>query len=183
MSRRRKILLGVAGGFVVAFTALTLRLFRYPTTDDPGPADAVVMLAGGGDRIDKAIELGVRMGLADKVVFASVWVADQNVWSARPCNSSGRALMAGTEAICFQPDPGTTQGEVREIARMARDNDWQSIIVVASTDQVTRARMLLGRCWDGDARFVGVPHNQPFLFRAAHEWGALAKALTINRGC
>lgn len=183
MTRRRKITLGIAGAAVVLLGSLTLRLFRYPTTDQPGPVDAVVMLAGGGPRVDKAVELGVDLGLADTVVFASTWVPDQRVWAARPCNSSGRARMADTTAICFQPDPASTRGEVREIARMAKENDWTSIIVVASTDQITRARMLLNRCWDGEATFVGVSHDQPFVFRAAYEWGAITKALIVNRSC
>jgi len=181
--RRRKILLAALAGIVIGFTALTLKLFRYPSTGVPGHADAVVMLAGGGDRVDKAVELGVDLGLADTVVFSSAFVADQNVWAAGPCNQSGRQVMAGIETICFQPDPATTRGEAREIARLADERGWTSVIVVASTDQVTRARMLIGRCWDGDTSFVRVRHSQPFIWRAAYEWGAYAKALTINRGC
>jgi len=183
MTRRRKITLGIAGTVVVLLGALTLRLFRYPPTDQPGPVDAVVMLAGGGLRVDKAVELGVDLGLADTVVFASAWVPDQGVWSASPCNSSGQPRMADTTAICFQPDPPSTRGEVREIARMARENGWTSIIVVASTDQITRARMLLNRCWEGEASFIGVSHDQPFVFRAVYEWGAIAKALIVDRSC
>lgn len=183
MSPKRKILLGAFGASAVVFVVLSLKLFRYPSTHVPDHADAVVMLAGGGDRVDRAVELGVDQGVADTVVFSAVWIADGGFWAARPCNVSGRERMGDTTAICFEPDPGTTRGEVREIARMARDNDWKSIVVVASTDQITRARLLLSRCWDGEAHFVGVDHNQPFIVRAVYEWGALAKALTTNRSC
>jgi len=167
----------------VGFTTLTLKLFRYPSTGVPPKADAVVMLAGGGARVDKAVELGVDLELAPIVVFSAIYVADQNVWAARPCNESGKVVMKDTEALCFEPDPATTRGEIRAIAQLAEERGWQSLIVVASTDQVTRARMLLGRCWDGEAHFVGVTHSQPFLWRAAYEWGATLKALTIKRGC
>jgi len=183
MPRRRKILLAALAGVVIGFTALTLRLFRYPSTGVPQHVDAVVMLAGGGARVDKAVELGADLGMADTVVFSSAFVADQNVWAARPCNQSGRQAMAATETICFQPDPATTRGEMREIARLAEERGWTSLIVVASTDQITRARILLNRCWDGESHFVGVSHSQPFVLRAAYEWAAFAKALTINRGC
>ena len=183
MSRRKKVLLAALAAGAVCFTALTLKLFRYPHTGLPERADAVVMLAGGGNRVDKAVELGAERGLAPVVAFSAVYVAEQGVWAARPCNQSGKATMKDTEALCFEPDPPTTRGEVREIARLAEEHGWKSVIVVASTDQVTRARMLLNRCWDGRSYFVGVPHSQPLIFRAAYEWGATLKALTVNRGC
>ncbi len=183
MHRRKKLVLTALAVTAVGFAALTLKLFRYPSTGTPTKADAVVMLAGGGDRVDKAVELGVDRGLAPVVVFSAQYVSDQHVWAARPCNESGRLVMKDTEALCFQPDPATTRGEIRQIAQIANDRGWDSLIVVASTDQITRARMLLGRCWHGEAQFVGVPHSQPFIWRAAYEWGATLKALTIKRGC
>ena len=82
-------------------------------------------------------------------------------------------------------------GSVMLGSAYAGDYTWKpdkpiSIIVPwsagGSTDQVTRARMLFERCWDGEMAFIGVDHQQPLPVRAVYEWAALTKAL-INTGC
>ena len=85
--------------------------------------------------------------------------------------------------ICFDPDPHTTRGEARFIAKMAKKYGWHSIIVVASTDQITRANMLVDRCWHGHVYMVDVASKRPVLFNLAYETGAIFKALLWRRGC
>jgi len=175
---------------VVASTALALamgamlteRWFVHPEKDDPGTAEAIFVLGGGGDRVDFALDL-VRDGVATDVVFASPFVAEEGVWAARPCNAI-RPERVPDEATftCHEPDSGTTRGEARLLRDLALENGWESVVVVASTDQVTRARRLIERCWTGDARITGPDHDDPWPIRAFYEWGAGMKA-TVIRGC
>ena len=154
----------------------------HPRVDDPGQADAIYVLGGGGERVPYAVDLA-RLGVATEVVFASVFVEAQGVWSARPCNSV-RPERVPDEVVfrCVQPDPLTTRGEAQMLAELADAEGWRTVVVVASTDQVSRARRLIDRCWDGDTRMVAVDHSQPWPVRAVYEWGASLKA-TIQRGC
>jgi uncharacterized SAM-binding protein YcdF (DUF218 family) len=182
VSRRRRIVLLTLAGLIVVFGVLTERWFVNPGVDDPGTADAIFVLAGGGERVDYALDLA-RDGVATEVVFASVFVESEGVWAARPCNAI-RPTNIPDEVVfeCAEPDPATTRGEARLLRDLADDKGWETVVVVASTDQITRARLLIGRCWDGEVRLSGPSHDQPWPIRALYEWGAGLKA-TLLRGC
>lgn len=179
MTRTRWIIAGVLLTIAIVFGWITIALFASPTVDDPGQADAIVMLAGGKRRLPKVVEL-VGDGVADTVVLASKWVPP--VWASSPCNTRESPFGPGVRVLCFEPDPSSTRGEARFVAELAEAQGWDSLVVVASTDQVTRARMLFERCWDGELAIVGVDHHQPFPVRAVYEWAAMAKVL-VNTGC
>ncbi|MEQ8839655.1 MAG: ElyC/SanA/YdcF family protein [Acidimicrobiales bacterium] len=182
MSTRRRIVLSVAALVLVTGGLLTERWFVHPQTDDPGTADAIFVLGGGGDRVGFAVDL-VREGVASEVVFASVYVEDEGVWAARPCNGRApRNLADGVTFECREPEPGTTRGEARMLRDLATERGWETVVVVASTDQITRARRLIERCWDGEIRLTGPDHFDPWPVRALYEWGAGIKA-TLLRDC
>lgn len=182
MSTRRKILLSTLAVVVVAGSVLTVRWFVDPHKDDPGTADAIFVLGGGGDRVGFALDL-VRDGVSDTAVFASEFVESQGVWAARPCNDVRPDDVPESATFeCHEPDPATTRGEARLLRDLATERGWDTVVVVASTDQITRARRLVERCWDGEARFTGPDHDQPWPIRALYEWGAGLKA-TVLRGC
>lgn len=182
MSTRRRVAIGLAVLAVVSVGFLTNRWFVNPTTEDPGRADAIFVLGGGGNRVQYAVDLA-RDGVASEVVFASPFVEDEGVWAARPCNTRRpRGVPDETTFECFEPDPGTTRGEAQMLGEMAEARDWETVVVVVSTDQVTRARRLIERCWDGEVRMVDVDHDQAWWRRAVYEWGAGLKA-TFVRGC
>jgi len=185
-SRRGKALvalIAVLGMVVLALAVLSIPLFVDPDVDEPRAVDAVVVLAGGGNREDPAVSL-VEQGYADVVVFSDPGRGTLQFTANQYCNSSNALRVPeGVEQICFDPDPGTTQGEVRAIAVMAEERGWTSVMMVASTDQVSRARRLLERCWDGEILMIGVDHDQPVPVRIAYEWGATLKSYTVSRGC
>lgn len=183
VSRRRRTVTLILAVAFIGFGFLTERWFLHPRMDAPGRADVIFVLGGGGDRVPYALDLA-RSGVADEVVFASTYFPDVDYWATRPCNSRrpGGPIPAGVEIRCIETEPETTRGEARTIAQMAEDEGWRSVVVVASTDQITRARRLIGRCWDGDVRLTGPEHDQPWPMRAAYEWGATIKA-TFLRGC
>ena len=182
MSTRRRIMLSTLAVVVVLGALLTERWFVHPHKDDPGTADAIFVLGGGGDRVEFAVDL-VRDGVATDVVFASPFVESENVWAARPCNAIRPSdVPTAATFTCVEPHPGTTRGEARLLRDLAAEGGWETVVVVASTDQITRARRLIERCWDGDIRLTGPDHDDPWPVRALYEWGAGIKA-TVLRSC
>lgn len=78
----------------------------------------------------------------------------------------------------------TTQGEARYIQHLAAEHNWQRIIIVPGTSQATRARLLFKRC--GIGQLLVVPARESLgggLFGIVYEWGAMAKAILLRRGC
>ena len=163
--RRRVVVL-----LLLVLVAATVRLFVLPRTDAPRDVDAVVVLGGQGDRLGEGLRL-VRAGFAKQLVVSM---------PGQGCPTAGS--LPGIQVRCFSPDPRTTQGEARYTAALVRSEGWHSVIVVSTTDQVTRARLRLRRCTGVTAGYVATPPaNWP---RAvAYEWGALVKALTLQRSC
>lgn len=162
----------------IALIAATARLFLWPKTDSPARADAVVVLAGGqGERLTKALEL-VRAGTAPTLVIAN---GDDPKWleANHLCSSA-----ASFEVICFRPDPDNTRGEARALGSLAETRGWQSLAVVTSTYHVTRARVLVERCYAGKTSFVAAaPSAGAFrmFLNITREWAGLAGSLT--KGC
>jgi len=173
---RRNLLVGgaaVAVALAVALVVVNLELFVWPsTTDTLRHADAVVVLAGGeGERLDRGLELA-REGVASTLVAST---GPQRLCSAdEPFH-----------VICFLPDPNNTRGEVEEVARLAQQHGWKRLVLVTSTYHVTRARMLLDRCYSGSVEVVSAHPDKGifgWLGAIAHEWGGLAEAL-VRRSC
>lgn len=157
---------------VVVFVVLTAVLFVWPATNAPRRVDAIVVLGGSGARLPKGLELA-RAGYAPVLV-----VSDHE---EAPCPAGGPRV----QVICFNPAPATTQGEARDVTRLAAAHHWDQLLVVAGTPQTTRARIRFDRCYRGTLLIdpvspVGV---EQWLYNVAYEWGALVKAFTIQRGC
>lgn len=179
--RRTQVLVALVA-VVAMTTSLALRLWVFPQVDEPGTADAVIVLGGGGARERFGLDL-IADRVAPTLVFFTPFVADVGYYGVRSCNGRPDQLADDIELECFIPDPRTTRGEVRRISQLAEERGWEEIVVVASTDQITRARMLLARCWDGgEARFTGPDHDDPWWARVAYEAGATVKAL-LTSGC
>lgn len=156
----------------VGLLAATLRLFVWPDTDAPGHADAVVVLAGGhGERLDRGLEL-VQEGVAPTLALS---------FGPNGLCRGGQAF----DVVCFAPSPETTRGEAEAIGDLARSRGWSSIVLVTSTSHVTRARLLVDRCFDGTLRVTGATSDTGpvgWLAAVVHEWGGLAEAL-VARDC
>jgi uncharacterized SAM-binding protein YcdF (DUF218 family) len=174
-------LLAVSVLVLIAYPVETDRLFRHPHVDQVAASDAVVVLAGGPSRLEKRLEL-VRRGLAPLLIvsnpsgdWAYMWVG-QDV-----CNGAERKF----DVICFRPQPESTRGEARAVGRIARERHLSSLIVVTSTFHVTRARLLVGRCFAGRLSVIDTPYllpdDVPRLTRL--EWLKLAQAELLERGC
>lgn len=175
-SRRRRIAVAVLALLAVLFSVTTARLFVWPPLPPlPDHADAIIELGGPGNRDAAALALA-RQGRAP-VLVQSTTAGDA---------ATGRCLppTPGVTILCFHADPNTTQGEARAIAALARQHGWRSVILVTSRDHAWRARLWVGRCFDGD---VDVSVTGPSLLdwprQIPYQWVATVKALTVNTSC
>jgi uncharacterized SAM-binding protein YcdF (DUF218 family) len=157
------------------FIAASARLFVWPARDQPSRADAILVLGGDGARLDRGVMLA-------KERYAPVLLVSQRDREYVPSGCAPR--IRGVELVCFQPNPISTQGEARYVARLASKRHWRRIIAVTSTPQDTRARVRLKRCYRGQLLVVTV---HPSFFSWArdilYEWGGLMKALVWQTSC
>jgi uncharacterized SAM-binding protein YcdF (DUF218 family) len=170
LSRVKVIVFGL---FVALFLTFTVVLFIYPSTNAPRRSNAIVVLGGPGPRVEKGIALA-RAGYAPYLAISV---------SNRPTQCP--PAPHGVTVICFIPHPLTTQGEARAVATLAQEHHWSRIIVVASVPQTTRARIRLDRCYRGTMLFDPASPGAfgEWVRSVFYEWGALIKALTLQRGC
>jgi uncharacterized SAM-binding protein YcdF (DUF218 family) len=177
--RRGRPAIMVAAAIVVmalAMCAVTARLFIWPRQDTAARADAIVMLDGSGNRLPTAERLA-------KLHRAPVLVVSRGAPLSGREGSCPRAL-SGITVICFNPDPPTTRGEAEYIGRLASSHHWRSVIMVASTPQLTPARIWLARCYSGAIYPVGASLPVPMWpFAIAYEWGATVNAEVVQRSC
>ena len=172
MDRRKrrpwKYPLAAGAGGVVAFLVLSAVLFVWPRTNAPRKVDVIVVLAGASDRVAKGLKLAA-VGYAPTLLISTT------------DSSACQHKIPGVSVICFRPSPETTQGEARYVAKLASRNHWHQILVVSGTAQTIRARLRFDRCYHGAALFD--PVGSVSVKEILYEWGALAKALTFQRGC
>ncbi len=161
---------------VVALIVASFPLFVFPEQDRPGKADAVVVLAGGKDRLPKALRL---MGEG----VARTLVIDRNRPKAPDLE---RAVCAGRypfRVLCIEAEPYSTRGEAEAVARLAARRGWRSIVVVTSTYHVTRARLIFHRCLPATRVVASKPPLLSVPLDVLSEWLKLAYAETLKRGC
>ena len=173
-TRWRKALLALAL-IIVAFCAATARLFIWPAQGGMPPrVSAIVMLDGPGDVLDVA----VRLAAQHRAPF--LVVSQGTLASHDPCPGQIR----GVKLICFNAVPANTQGEAEFVGRLATKYHWHSIAVVTITPQASRARLRVERCFAGQVYLVTAPLTRSsWPYQIAYQWGALVKALVIQRGC
>lgn len=177
--RLLRIGIGLAA-LLVAFVVATGYMFIFPRTDPPGHADAVVVLSGGHNwRLDPALEL-MRRGVAPTLVISAVALDPNWTKAHRICRDG----LPDKKVLCPIPDPYSTRGEARMIARLARQHGWHKIDVVTSRYHVFRARIVIRRCYHGELAMVGT--HYPWLAAPLDwlsEWGKLIVQETVERSC
>ena len=157
---------------IALFLVATAVLFIWPSTNVPRRSDAIVVLGGAGPRVPKGMALA-RAGYAPYLVISNP--------NHLRCPQPPRR----TKVICFVPEPSTTQGEARDVAKMAREHNWHQIIVVPDKPQILRARIRFERCFHGTLLLDPAEPAGPFEWVSdlGYEWGALIKTLTLQPGC
>jgi uncharacterized SAM-binding protein YcdF (DUF218 family) len=178
MSRKR-IALAILLVLVAALVAATARWIVWPHTDPaPRHADAVVVLGGGGgERLAEGLRL-VKARVARVLVISE---GERPGWTEANRLCKGGALF---EVVCFDPEPGRTQGEARAMARLAEERGWKDVVVVTSDYHAIRAGRLFARCFGHDVPVVAAgPDGLPGVGQILHEWLAYAHASLIERDC
>ena len=159
---------------VTAFAVTTARLLVWPAQGMPARVDAIVMLAGPGDRLSAALKLA-REHRAATLVVSQGWEG-----YGGPCPSA----ISGVKLICFDPSPGNTRGEAEFASHLAHRYHWHSVALVTTLPQDTRARIIMRRCYSGSIYVVAA--SMPWAdwpYQIAYGWGALFKALILERAC
>jgi len=178
-SRARSALLAAAVA-MAAVTATTARFLIWPDTGVPARADAVVVLSGNADaaRNTEGARL-VDLGVAPVLAISDFWLPSVGTRRCAPPQ-----VPSTVHVICFNPHPPTTQGEARMIGELARQYGWQSVVVVSSRPQATRARLRVSRCFPGRISMAParIPRRQ-WPYSIVYEWAATAKALVVQRSC
>jgi uncharacterized SAM-binding protein YcdF (DUF218 family) len=175
---RRLFVLGVVMALVAG--AAVWKYFLFPAAVTPKHADAVVMFVGGrGERLDTSGRL-VQAGIAMSLVIPN---GRKVGWT-----QANRLCRGGQSFKVFCPTTTSdnTRGEARAIASVANEQGWQHLLLVTSTYHVTRARLLLSRCFDGNldaARAGPGVAVARYVSRVSHEIAGVAEATLINRGC
>ena len=148
------------------------------TDDDPLPegADAVVVLSGP-DNLVSAGETLVGGGIAPTLVVSASRSAGGD-YRANYCRAKP------DDVVCIYAGPFSTPGEAQAITELAKNRDWDTIVLV--TTQVDRqlAERVFRRC--GDFRAVASGVDQPWwrdVVGVPLEWLKLAVAETVRRGC
>jgi uncharacterized SAM-binding protein YcdF (DUF218 family) len=164
---------------VAAWAAGVARFVLWPVQDEPRRADAVVVLAGDHLRLGKALELMTRRVAPTLVISDGL---------ARGWRQANRLCRGGADArfrvLCFRPDPYSTRGEARAVARMAAARGWRSVLVVTSTYHVTRARLLFDRCTGARVLVTGSTYQRSLIpLEVFLEPAKLVYALVVARGC
>jgi hypothetical protein len=159
---------------VIAFGVVTARLFVWPAQGMPTSVDAIVLLAGPGNRLPVALQLA-RDHRASVLVVSRGWEG-----YGGPCPAS----IPDVKLICFDPDPPDTRGEAESTGRLAKRYHWRSIVLVTTKGQDTRARMLVRRCFGGSTYVITAPLPLgSWPYEIAYQWAALVKALVLDRAC
>jgi hypothetical protein len=173
-SRLRRRVLAAVLALVVVFSLVTARLLVWPAAGMPARVSVIVMLAGPGNRLPAALLLA-REHRAPLLVVSRGWQG-----YGGPCPP----VTPGMKLICFDPDPGDTRGEAEFVGKLARQYHWNSVVLVTTRAQDTRARILMGRCFDGPiyVSTASLPWDD-WPYQIAYGWGALVKALVLYRGC
>ena len=199
MGRRRAILRAVLGASLVLLLIAAVagfglwRAVFHPSVDRPiGQADALLVLGPVDAKLAEAVRL-MEGGTAGTLV-----ISDQDQRSGQPGECRAAVLRMAAEAgwpadrsddlHCFRPVPVTTQGEAMGIGELGAQRGWDSLHVLAYPEHISRARVLVDRCWSGQSHYLAAPGG-PASAGQQDAWdsfwyqsGALVKA-GLTPGC
>lgn len=155
-------------------------VYVRPQVDPLQPADAILILGGADSRrYSFGLELGAA-GWAPTVVLSNPYGA-KDEWLTELCATP----QTNFELDCFVPDPPTTRGEAQELHRLAAQHQWHRVIVVTYTLHISRARYIVGHCFDGELTMVASPTDlslPEWAFGYAYQTAGFLKAIA-QQGC
>ncbi|WP_156156200.1 ElyC/SanA/YdcF family protein [Demequina maris] len=168
---------------ITVFVVASLLLYVYPAHDEPGPVDAVFVI---GPPTDGRIALAQQMiaeGDTDTLVV-SIHPGDVER-EYTPMADTVCTEPQPYTVICGEPDPFTTAGEAAWIRDLATENGWESVGVITFTPHLSRTRVIMERCWDGDLRYLDSQEHIPasyMLQQAFYQTAGFLK-VAFRTGC
>ena len=171
---RRFLLVCIVG--LAAAWALGALLLLNDDDSLPADADAVVVLSGSKQSLPAGQAL-VGGGIA-KTLLVSTTRTDSDDRRRRLCRNPPE------DVVCVVGGPFREGGELQAIAKVARNRDWDTVVVVSPSYERVRVDRVLGRC--ADLRVVGVGVDDPWWRDAIAlplEWVKLGVAETVRRRC
>jgi uncharacterized SAM-binding protein YcdF (DUF218 family) len=181
-TRRRWWLVGAALAVLLAVSSGAYRLYVAPQIDPVStrdPADAILALGGDSRAAEDAYRLA-QTGVARMVVLSDPYPPPSQLEGI--CTRNPGTV----PVLCFHPDPSTTQGEAEELRALVAARGWHHVIVMAPTFHISRARLIVRRCFTGQLEMVPVPESYPlgyWLYHVGYQTAGFAKALLVTRGC
>lgn len=164
---------------LLAIIAVGGPVYVQPQTDPIRPADAIFVLGGASyERYAYGIDLAL-LGYAPHLLLSNP--NSQDLWISDLCTHQRYPF----DITCADPDPRTTRGEARELARIAEENNWHSVIVVTFTPHISRARYILERCYDGELIMTESPSVKGLAYwinNYIYQTAGYIRA-AIQRGC
>jgi uncharacterized SAM-binding protein YcdF (DUF218 family) len=138
------------------WAGLLYQVVQNPAVATPTKADAVVVLGPAtADRVTEAVAL-MDHGLAHTLVISN---ARGHAKADALCHNPP----TGWTVICFVPEPDTTRGEAEHIRGLVAAQGWSTLIVVTSRYHVSRARLIVKRCFNGQLEVVAAPEDVTFV--------------------
>jgi uncharacterized SAM-binding protein YcdF (DUF218 family) len=158
------------------------RWIGHPRLDTATRADAVVVLGpqdpnGGFALAQRLVDQGLAANLLLSVSSAQRGPVGHTCGGEQP--------QPAATLTCFVPDPDTTRGEARELARVADQHGWRTVIVITPGYHVERARLIFKRCFAGRLELVAPPISiSPLMwaYQYVYQTVGFAKA-SLEQGC
>ncbi len=146
----------VIAALAIFWAVAGIFLYVAPPADEPKHADVLFVLGPPDQRMVYAEQL-MQQGYAPTLAVSS------------PVDQYGRfeAGICGAQrvyrVVCFHSDPFTTQGEARALKDLSDQYGWKSANVLTAQFHVTRARVIVSRCYTGDLHMVADRMNLPLI--------------------
>ncbi|WP_062388007.1 YdcF family protein [Demequina iriomotensis] len=177
-----RIVIGMLACGVLA-TALGWPFYVAPAHDEPRDVDAVYVIGPPTDERIALAEGMVRDGLADTLVVSLG--EDPVERSQRPAAVRACEEPQDFAVLCSEPDPFATRGEARWLRDLADEHGWDAVAVVTTTPHLTRTRVIMERCWDGDLAYIDSEERLwpwQWAYQYAYQTAAFAK-VAAQDGC
>ncbi|GAB6900674.1 YdcF family protein [Kineosporia succinea] len=133
------------------------RLYSFPQTDtldDGETVDAILALGGRTETAFYGQQLA-EQGRTKVLIVSNPYPTDDPAF--QPVHDLCASQPTDYRLICFRPDPMTTRGEARALGRLAGENGWDRVAVLAAKYHISRTRSIVDRCYDGDLLMVETP--------------------------
>lgn len=160
----------------VIFTAWIV----FPPNESSEKADVVMVIAGASDgRHELGADIVKDLGIKNFVVSNPAGSKDKKGYS----HCRGEDKPDGVNAWCLDPYPVTTAGEAMTFDKLARQEGWNSVILVTNRPHSRRVNYFFNSCTDLDVNVANVRELNPRALRrqVMHEAGGFMKFWILNQ--